>query len=34
MVAVPRHTVDMVEGTVRAIRREAGSDVNHFLAAE
>ena len=32
-VTLPRHDGDMAEGTLRAILREAGSDVRDFLAA-
>lgn len=30
-VTIPRHSKDMAEGTLRAILREAGIDVNEFL---
>ena len=30
-VSVPHHARDMAEGTMRAILREAGIDVEHFL---
>jgi len=32
-VTVPRHSGDMAEGTLRAILREAGIDVEDFLTA-
>jgi predicted RNA binding protein YcfA (HicA-like mRNA interferase family) len=32
-VTIPHHTGDMAEGTLRAILREAGVDVNSFLRA-
>lgn len=32
-VTIPHHTGDMAEGTLRAILREAGIDVNSFLKA-
>lgn len=32
-VTVPHHSGDMAEGTLRAILREAGIDVNAFLNA-
>ena len=32
-VTIPHHSSDMAEGTLRAILREAGIDVNAFLKA-
>jgi predicted RNA binding protein YcfA (HicA-like mRNA interferase family) len=32
-VTIPHHASDMAEGTLRAILREAGIDVNDFLRA-
>ncbi len=32
-VTLPHHTLDMAEGTLRAILREAGIDVEKFLKA-
>jgi predicted RNA binding protein YcfA (HicA-like mRNA interferase family) len=32
-VTIPHHASDMAEGTLRAILREAGIDVNDFLQA-
>lgn len=32
-VTIPHHASDMAEGTLRAILREAGIDVNAFLKA-
>jgi predicted RNA binding protein YcfA (HicA-like mRNA interferase family) len=32
-VTLPHHPSDMAEGTLRAILREAGIDVEHFLKA-
>jgi predicted RNA binding protein YcfA (HicA-like mRNA interferase family) len=32
-VTLPRHSQDMAEGTLRAILREAGIDVDAFLKA-
>jgi predicted RNA binding protein YcfA (HicA-like mRNA interferase family) len=32
-VTIPHHARDMAEGTLRAILREAGIDVNEFLRA-
>ena len=32
-VTIPHHSSDMAEGTLRAILREAGIDVNVFLKA-
>lgn len=31
-VTLPRHSGDMAEGTLRAVLREAGIDVDDFLA--
>jgi predicted RNA binding protein YcfA (HicA-like mRNA interferase family) len=33
-VTVPHHSKDMAEGTLRAILREAGIDVEDFLGAD
>lgn len=32
-VTLPRHPGDVAEGTLRAVLREAGIEVAHFLAA-
>lgn len=32
-VSLPRHSKDIAEGTLRAILREAGIDVEEFLSA-
>ena len=32
-VTIPHHSTDLAEGTLRAILREAGIDVNDFLRA-
>lgn len=32
-VTIPRHARDMAEGTLRAILREAGIDIDDFLKA-